>query len=81
MTLCTVRLRAGAGIDRRQVMDGTDRGRCYAMERLGEAIEAGVMTSSTRKRRTSKHGQILRGGNQIRVIRCMTQCTDVVMNV
>ena len=81
MTLFTVRLRAGAGIDRRQVMNGTDRGGSHAMERLREAIETRVMTISTRRRRTSKQGQILRGGNQIRVRGRMTGRTRAAVNL
>ena len=51
------------------------------MERLVEVAEAGVMTINTSRRRTSKHGQILRAGNQIWHRRCMTRSTGVVMNV
>ena len=50
------------------------------MKRLREVVEAGVMTISTRRRRTSKDGQILRGGNQIRERGRMTGCTGVAVN-
>ena len=51
------------------------------VERLGEAIETGVMTINTRSRRTTKGGQILRGGNQIRVRGRMTGRTRVAVNL
>ena len=51
------------------------------MEQLGKAGENGVMTFSTRRRRISKQGQILRGGNQIWDRGCMTYCTRAAVNI
>ena len=62
-------------------MDGTDRGRSYAMERLGEVRIVGrLVTVSTGSRRISKLSQV-RCGNQTRVRGRMTGCTGAAVNI
>ena len=53
----------------------------HTVEQLREVVEVGVMTTSTRHRRTNKQGQILRGGNQTRVRGRMTGCTGAAVNI